>query len=95
MNLSINSSGRYKWITEFQEHTMGTITDIQEELARQYQNGALSKDKSKTEILLHIDQMTPWKSIADLIFAIKELGFTPHPVYEEKKIVADKALNEL
>ena len=82
INLSINALGAYKWITEFQEHPMSSVLEIQKEISRQYQLGALSHDKSKTEILLHIDQSAPWKPIAELIFAVKELGFSAHPVYE-------------
>jgi biopolymer transport protein ExbD len=84
INLSVNAQGSYKWMTEFQEHPMGSIQEIQQELLRQYQMGALSQDKTKTQVLLHIDQKAPWKNIADLIFAIKELGFTAHPVYENR-----------
>jgi biopolymer transport protein ExbD len=82
INLTINEQGTYKWITEFQEHPMGSVQEIQQELSRQYQMGALSQDKEKTEVLLHIDQNAPWKKIADLIFGVKELGFSAHPVYE-------------
>ncbi|HSX14217.1 MAG TPA: biopolymer transporter ExbD [Chlamydiales bacterium] len=87
INLSVSSQGSYKWVTEFQEHPMANIHEIQNELNRQYQIGALSQDKTKTEVLLHIDKNAPWKTIADLIFAVKELGFNAHPVYEN---VADK-----
>ncbi len=85
INLSINSSGAYQWVTEFQEHPMNTVQDIQNELSRQYRMGALSKDKAKTEVLLHIDQNAPWIAIANLIFAVKELGFSVHPVYTSIK----------
>jgi biopolymer transport protein ExbD len=82
INLSISATGAYKWITEFQEYPMQNIQAIQEELARQYQIGALPLDKSKTEVLLHIDRQAPWEPIANVIFSIRELGFTAHPVYE-------------
>lgn len=82
INLSINETGSYKWITEFQEHPMESVQEIQKELSRQYQIGALSQDKTKTEILLHIDKNAPWEPIARLIFSVKELGFSAHPVYE-------------
>lgn len=84
INLSISASGTYKWMTEFQEHSMAGIEEIQKELAHQYQIGALSQDKSKTEVLLHIDKQAPWKMIADLIFAVKEMGYSAHPVYDSK-----------
>lgn len=82
LHLSIGQGGAYKWLTEFQEYPMKDVGMIQEELFRQYQIGALAKDKSKTEILLHIDKNAPWESIARAIFGIRELGFDAHPVYE-------------
>ncbi len=84
INLSIAANGGYKWMTEFQEYPMETVQAIQEELARQYQLGALPEDKSKTEILLHIDRKAPWDPIAKAIFAIREVGFSARPVYDGK-----------
>ena len=82
VNLTITATGGFKWLTEFQEYPMETVQAIQEELARQYQIGALPQDKSKTEVLLHIDRKAPWGSIANAIFAIREVGFSARPVYE-------------
>lgn len=82
INLSISSQGAFHWLTEFEQYPMESIEAIQKELARQYQIHALPEDKSKTEILLHIDRKAPWEPIAKLIFAVKELGFSAHPVYE-------------
>lgn len=82
INISINPKGAYKWITEFQEHPMGNAEEIQKELSRQYQMGVLPQDKARTEVLLHIDKLAPWDAIAKLIFAVKEIGFFVHPVYE-------------
>ena len=82
IHLSIGGSGAYKWLTEFQEYPMESVPAIQEELARQYQIGTIAKDKTKTEILLHIDKCAPWESIAKAIFGVRELGFEVHPVYE-------------
>jgi biopolymer transport protein ExbD len=82
VNLSISAIGGYKWMTEFQEYPMDSIQAIQEELARQYQLGALPQDKTKTEVLLHIDKKAPWEPIAKVIFAIREIGFTARPVYD-------------
>ncbi len=84
INLSITSNGGYKWMTEFQEYPMETVQAIQEELARQYQIGALPEDKTKTEVLLHIDRKAPWDPIAKAIFAIREVGFSARPVYDAK-----------
>lgn len=84
LHLSINATGGYKWLTEFQEYPMETIEAMQEELSRQYQLGILAQDKAQTELLLHIDQNAPWGSIANAIFAIRELGFEVHPVYESQ-----------
>jgi len=82
VNISISSTGSLKWLTEFQQYPMENLQAIQNELARQYQIGALPQDKTKTEILLHIDRKTPWEPIAKAIFAVRELGFAAHPVYE-------------
>lgn len=84
INLSITAAGGYKWMTDFQEYPMETVGAIQEELARQYQIGALPEDKSKTEVLLHIDRKAPWDPIAKAIFAIREIGFSARPVYDSK-----------
>jgi biopolymer transport protein ExbD len=82
VNLSLTATGDFKWLTEFQQYSMENLQAVQTELARQYQIGALPQDKSKTEVLLHIDRRTPWEPIAKAIFAIRELGFSAHPVYE-------------
>lgn len=82
VNLSISATGRYKWLTEFQEYPMDSVQAIQEELGRQLQTGALPQDKALTEILLHIDRSAPWEPVAKVIFGVRELGFTAHPVYE-------------
>jgi biopolymer transport protein ExbD len=84
INLSIGEKGGYKWITEFQEYQMESVQAIQQELARQYKIGVLAEDKSKTEVLLHIDKNAPWDPIAKAIFAVRELGFNARPVYDAK-----------
>ena len=83
INLSITKEGNYKWITEFQEYPMQTVEEIQKEMARQYKIGALAQDKSKTEVLLHIDQKAPWESVAKAIFAIREVGFICRPIHSD------------
>src|SRR3990167_7239951 len=75
IHISINEKGGYKWLTELQEYPMSNVQAIQEELSRQYQIGALAKDKIKTEILLHIDKNAPWESIARVLFGVREVGF--------------------
>ncbi len=83
INLTITATGQFKWLTEFQEYPMENLQAIQAELIRQYHIGALPQDKEKTQILLHIDQNTPWGVIARTLFAIREIGFTARPVHEE------------
>jgi biopolymer transport protein ExbD len=84
VNLTVTSDGRYKWLTEDSEFLMENISAIQQEISNQQEIGLLPKEKSKTKVLMHIDQHAEWAPIADLIFAIKEAGFTIHPVYEPK-----------
>lgn len=82
INLSISADGRYKWLAEFDDYPMENTRALQAELMRQIEIGALPQDKGKTEVLLHIDQKAPWQPIAEAIFAIREMGFNAHPVYE-------------
>lgn len=82
LHISITNDGTYKWLTEFQQYPMENVQAVQEELSRQYQIGALPKDKMKTEVLLHIDRRASWQTVAQLIFGVRELGFSAHPVYE-------------
>lgn len=86
VHLSIAADGGYKWLTEFQEYPMDTVNAVQEELARQYKLGALPQEKSRIEVLLHIDKKAPWEPIAQLIFGIREIGFNARPVYEPAAI---------
>lgn len=82
INLSINKDGTYKWITEIQDYPMDNLQQIQNELFHHYNIGALPKDKSKTQVLLHIDKKAPWEPIAKLIFAIRETGFDALPIFK-------------
>ncbi len=82
IDISISANGEYKWLTEYNEYPMDGIVAIQQELVRQYELGALPQNKNQTEVRLHIDQKAPWKPIAEAIFAVRELGFKAHPVYE-------------
>ena len=82
VHLSIAQNGTYHWLTEFEKYPMQNPSALQKELIRQIEIGALPQDKSRTEILLHIDKQASWEPIAEAIFALKELGFSTHPVYE-------------
>jgi biopolymer transport protein ExbD len=82
INLSISKEGTYKWITEIQDYPMETLEKIQNELFHHYNIGALPKDKSCTQVLLHIDKQAPWEPIAKLIFAIRETGFDALPIFK-------------
>lgn len=82
VNLSLNSEGEYKWITEFNEYLMSGVKGIQAELKRQQDLGLLSKETSQTKILFHIDKAAKWQEISDAIFAVRQLGFEIHPVYD-------------
>lgn len=82
IHISIAPDGAYKWITEFHEYPMNSREKIQQELTNQYEIGALHQDKTCTSVLLHIDKKAPWHTVSDLIFAIREIGFIAHPVYE-------------
>ncbi len=82
INLSVTGEGRYKWLTEDSEFLMEGIPAIQQELLQQIELGLLPKEKNKTKVLLHIDKHAEWAPIAEVIFAVRDAGFTIHPVYE-------------
>jgi biopolymer transport protein ExbD len=82
INLTITKEGQFKWITDYHEYPMDSVLAIQEELLRQYSTGAIPQNKEQTEVLLHIDKKAPWEPIANVIFAVKEVGFSAHPVYD-------------
>jgi biopolymer transport protein ExbD len=86
IHVSIAADGTYKWLTEFQQYPMENAQAIQDELSRQYAGGTLPNSKELTEVLLHIDQKAPWERIANVIFAIREIGFSARPVYESTEI---------
>lgn len=83
VNLSITEQGQYKWITEFNEYTMGNIPIILQELSKQIELGLLPKEIQKTKILLHIDKKAKWDSVVQLIYSLKKTGYNVHPVYEQ------------
>lgn len=80
--LSINETGQYKWITEFNEFLIHDANTIIEEIHKQQQLGLLPLEKEKIKILLHIDKNAKWQSIAQVIFLVKEAGYIISPVYE-------------
>jgi biopolymer transport protein ExbD len=82
IHLGVFADGSYHWIKESQLHPLPNTKAIQEELVHQHRLGLLPKDKRQTEILLHIDQNASWGPVANLLFAIRELGFDAYPVYE-------------
>lgn len=79
--LSINGTGQYKWVTEFNEFLLDGPTAVKHELLKQQEAGLLPEDKSLTKVLLHIDKGANWESIATIIFAVKEMGYQISPVY--------------
>ena len=82
VNLSVNETGNYKWITEFNEYIIDGVSGIQKELKKQQDLGLLPKEKEKTKVLLHIDKAAKWEPISRVIFGVRESGFEIHPVYD-------------
>ena len=85
VNLSVNKKGEYKWLTEMKDYPIESLLKVKKELTHQYNIGLLPTDKSKTNILLHIDKKAPWEAIAKLIFAVRETGFDAKPIFEPEK----------
>lgn len=85
VDLGITRDGKYKWLTESQDYIISDPALIKTELRKQQINGLLPKDNQRTKVLLHIDKGAEWESIASLILAVREAGFSIHPLYELKK----------
>jgi biopolymer transport protein ExbD len=83
INVSISQNGKYNWITQSYNYSMDNPEKIQKELLYQYTNGLIPQDKTKTQVLLHVDKNAPWESVAKLIFAVKEIGFEANPIYQK------------
>jgi len=82
ISISITKEGGYKWLTEYHELFIKDAEQIGLELARQYEVGALPKEKEKTQVLLQIDQEAKWNAISQVIFSIRDQGFEVHPIYQ-------------
>jgi len=85
VDLGVTRDGKYKWLTESQDFIIGDPTLIKTELRKQQLNGLLPRDNQRTKVLLHIDKEAEWEAVASLILAVREAGFTIHPLYELKK----------
>ena len=82
IELHINQEGQYTWVTDIKDYPMENTSLITKELANQYQNGLLPKDKAKTHVLLKIDKATKWQPILEVLYALNEAGYDAHPLYE-------------
>ncbi len=82
VDLGVTRDGRYKWLTESQDYLIADTATIKTELKRQQMNGLLPNENERTKILLHIDKGAEWEAISSLILAVREAGFTAHPLYE-------------
>ncbi len=82
ISIVIDQYGKYAWISELSKYPLENKEKVQEEIIRRYDLGLIPKEKNATKVLLHIDENAPWGKVANLIFAIREIGFYPHPIYE-------------
>lgn len=82
INIEIDEFGEYTWRTELHDYAMNSAEDIAKELRQQYENGLLPANKNQTQILLKIDRDATWEPILNVIFAIRDAGFSVRPVYE-------------
>lgn len=82
VNVTIDSAGGYKWVTDIHDYPMDSAQAIAKELQTQHQKGLLPSDKSKIHVLLKIDKEAQWDPIMQVVFAIREAGFSVRPVYQ-------------
>ena len=86
VNITINSEGKYKWVTDVKDYPMNSPDEIKDELLKQYDKGILPEDKLLTQVLLKIDKNATWEPILKAIFAIRDAGFEVRPVYEPEVV---------
>ncbi len=82
INITITPQGGYKWCFNDNLLLLTHAGDLKQAIAQEVQLGHLSSDETQTQVLLHIDKNAQWKSIANLIFTIHEIGLSVYPVYE-------------
>lgn len=82
ISIVVRASGDYAWIAELSEYPLENTKKVQEEIIRRYELGLLPKNKEATKIFLHIDEKANWSNIADILFAVQEIGFSAFPVYK-------------
>lgn len=82
VNVSIDAEGKLRWIGDLGEYEMRSPEELTAHLLEQHRLGSLPEEKEQTRIFLHIDKNAKWEPILDLIFAVRETGFSVHPVYE-------------
>jgi biopolymer transport protein ExbD len=82
LNISVTENGHYRWMEKGSLHPLASIAAVQERLLQEEQGKELTRENIL--VLLHIDKHARWEPIAQLILAIKQMGYTIHPVYEGK-----------
>lgn len=90
VDLGVTRDGKYKWLTESQDYLIADPALIKSELRKQQMNGLLPRDNEQTKVLLHIDKGAEWGAVASLILAVREAGFTIHPLYEQENAETGK-----
>ena len=86
VQLSITADGKYKWSTRFEDIPLSNANEIEVQLEKEYEQGYLPKDKNLTHVMLKIDKNAKWEPILRAVFAVRDKGFSVHPVYEPEEV---------
>lgn len=82
INVSVSSSGKYQWITDYNSYPIQNVEELSKEIAKQKTSGILPDNPSQIAVLLHIDKSAPWENVAKLLVEMKKEGYMVRPVYE-------------
>lgn len=85
IQLSITADGKYKWSSGSEEYPLNDVNEIGTKLSEAYKTGVLPPNKSLTHVMLKIDKSAKWEPILRAVFAVRDQGFSVHPVYEPEE----------
>jgi len=89
VELLLTEEGDILWATDLRSYPLGSAAAVAAELEEQIERGLLPADRTQTKLLLKIDAKAQWEPIVELIFAVRDAGFSVRPVYEPLVALSD------
>lgn len=80
--ITVDPSGHYIWNAQLKDYPMPSAQSVQKEL--RLRKKSTSHKNERPVVYLRIDAKAPWSSVATLITAIEEVGFSALPLLQDK-----------